>query len=279
LGAQWVFLQDFSLDVNAYFRNIQNYGIDGATVVWRSPAGIPNLYSLQFSGGYADARGVELTITKRPARLLDFVEVSGRVSYAYSYVKASSGPIGTSVNVNDVTSFSTAAGDSVKFGGLIPFGSYAYYDRIQQNVTGANSTLTGGYDRTHRITASVFLRADYDIHVSLLGKFASGFFYSKAFAEPRSRELGISPWTKQVDARVEKGFTFGKTRAAVFVEVKNLLDSQNILTYFVSPDGKGQELWEKQGDPTGPDKRATTLDGSHIYDIARQIYLGVSVNF
>jgi len=279
LGAQWVFLRDFSLDVNAYFRNIENYGIDGATVVWRSPAGIPNLYALQFSGGYADARGVELTITKRPSRLLDFVDVSGRISYAYSYVKASSGPIGTSANVNDVTQFSTAAGDSVKFGGTIPFSSYPFYNRIQQDVVGVNSTLTGGYDRTHRITASIFLRADYDIHVSLLGKFASGFFYSKAFAEPRSRELGTSPWVKQIDARVEKGFTFGKTRAAAFVEVKNLLDSENILTYFASPDGKGQELWEKQGDPTGPDKRATTADGSHIYDIARQIYLGISINF
>ena len=285
LGGQWVFLKDFSLDVNAYFRTIENYGLDNTTIVWRAPAGIPNLYVVQTSAGNADARGIEVTITKRSSRLLDFVDVSGRVSYAYSYVKATGTPLGT--GRGDITSFSTAAGDSARFGGQIPFSDYRFYNRIQQNVVGANvspgvsggSTLTGGYDRTHRITASLLLRTDYDIQLSLLGKFASGFFYTKTFAEPRSRELGISPWTKQIDARIEKGFTFGTIRLAAFVEVKNLLDSENILTYFSSPDGKGQELWEKQGDPTGPDRRATTLDGSAIYDIARQIYLGISVHF
>jgi len=279
LGGQWVFLKDFSLDVNAYFRNIENYGIDAATVVWRSPAGVPNLYALFFSGGYADARGVELTLTKRPAKLFDFLDVYGRVSYAYSYVKATSGPVGTAVNAADQTGFSTAAGDSVKYGGQFPFSSYQYYARIEQNVTGVNSTLTGGYDRAHRITTSLFFKFDYDILVSALGKFASGFYYSKLFADPRSRELGTSPWTKQVDVRIEKGFMVGKTRLAAFVDVKNVFNSQNILTYFTATDQSGQQLWEQKGDPTGPDKRLTTLDGSPIYDIAREIFLGVTVDF
>ena len=279
LGGQWVFLKDFSLDVNAYFRNIENYGFDGAQMVWRAPAGIPNLYSLQFSGGYADARGVEVTITKRPARLFDFLDIHGRASYAYSYVKATSGPLGTVINASDQTAFSTSSGDSIKFGGQFPFSDYQYYARIQQNVTGVNSTLTGGYDRTHRITTSLFFKFDYDILLSVLGKFASGFYYPLQFGDPRSRELGTSPWTKQIDARIEKGFMVGTTRLSAFVDVKNIFDSANILTYFASPDGRGQQLWEQQNDPNGPDKRLTTLDGSPIYDIARQIFLGVTVNF
>jgi hypothetical protein len=279
LGGQWVFLNNFSLDVNAYFRNIENYGIDAATVVWRSPAGVPNLYSLFFSGGYADARGVEVTLTKRPAKLFDFLDVYGKVSYAYSYVKATSGPIGTTVNPADQTSFSTTAGDSLKYGGQFPFSSYQYYARIEQNVTGVNSTLTGGYDRAHRVTASLFFKFDYDILVSALGKFASGFYYTKLFADPRSRELGTSPWTKQVDVRVEKGFMVGTTRLAAFVDVKNVFNSQNILTYFTAADNSGQQVWELKGDPTGPDKRLTTLDGSPIYDIAREVFLGVTVDF
>lgn len=279
LGGQWVFLKDFSLDVNAYFRNIENYGLDGAQMVWRSPAGIPNLYSLQFSGGFADARGVELTITKRPAKLFDFLDIYGRASYAYSYVKATSGPLGTAINAADQTAFATASGDSVKYGGQFPFNDYQYYARIQQNVTGVNSTLTGGYDRAHRITTALFFKFDYDVLLSVLGKFASGFRYTLQFGDPRSRELGSSPWTKQIDARIEKGFMVGSTRLSAFVDVKNVFNSDNIVTYFASPDGRGQQLWEKQGDPTGPDKRLTTLDGSPIYDIARQIFLGLSVNF
>jgi hypothetical protein len=77
-------MQDISLDVNAYFRNIENYGLDNAIVVWRAPSGIPNLYNVQFSGGYADARGVEITFTKRTTHMFGFLDVAGRASYAFS---------------------------------------------------------------------------------------------------------------------------------------------------------------------------------------------------
>ncbi len=279
LGVQWLLLQDLSLDVNAYFRNIENYGLDAAVLTWRAPSGVPNLYNVQFSGGYADARGVEITLTKRTSRLFDFLDLSGRASYAFSYVKASGGPLGTTIDKEDDTQFSTAGGDSLRYLGSLPFNDYRFYNRIQQNVVGVNSTLTGGYDRTHRINAYLFIGLPADIRLTVLGKFASGFFYNLAFAEPRSREQGTSPWTKQVDLRLEKGFSFAGLRLMVFGEVKNVFDSENILTYFASPDGKGQELWEKSGDPTGPDKRSTTTDGSPIFDIARQIYVGASVEF
>jgi hypothetical protein len=286
LGAQWLLMQDLSLDVNAYFRNIENYGLCNAVVVWRAPSGIPNLYNVQFSDGYADARGVEVTLTQRAKRLFDVVNISGRASYAYSYVKGTSSSLGTSINKDDVTQFATASGDSLKFLGTLPFDDYRFYNRIQQNVSagymspgGATSTLTGGYDRTHRINAYLMLGFDWDVHLTLLGKFASGFFYDLQFGEPRSREQKTSPWTKQLDLRLEKGFRFSSMRLAVFFEAKNLFNSDNILTYFKSPDGRGQEIWEKQGDPTSLDKRTTTVDGSPIYDIARQIYLGATFEF
>jgi hypothetical protein len=194
-------------------------------------------------------------------------------------VKASGGPLGTTIDKEDDTQFSTTGGDSIRYLGSLPFDDYRFYNRIQQNVIGVNSTLTGGYDRTHRINAYVFFGFPADIHLTVLGKFASGFYYNLAFAEPRSREQGTSPWTQQVDLRLEKGFTVAGMRFLIFGEVKNVFDSENILTYFASPDGKGQEIWEKTGDPTGPDKRSTTTDGSPIYDIARQIYIGASLEF
>ena len=279
LGAQWSFIRDMSLDVNAYFRSIENYGLDAVTVVWRSPAGIPNLYTLQFSGGYANSRGVELTLNKRPTTYWNFLTVSGRLSYAYSYIKATSGPLGTTIDAKDITQFSTTGGDSLRYGGTIPFSDFAYYNRIMYDVTGAMSTLTGGYDRAHRINFSLFFQFPMEVSLNLLGKFASGFYYSLAYGDPRSRELGQAPWTKQIDLRLEKAFTFGRYRVAAFLDVKNLLESENILTYYASPSGRGQYLWEVQGDPTGPDKKSLTPDGSPIYDIAREIYIGVTFNF
>lgn len=279
LGFQWIVAQDLSLDVNAYFRNIENYGLDNSTVTWRAPAGVPNLYNAQFSGGNADARGVEITFTKRPSRVADFVDISGRASYAFSYVKATSGPLGTTIDKDDETQFAQTSGDSVRYSGTLPFSDYAFYNRIQSNVGGGGSTLTGGYDRMHRINAYLFFAFPLDFRLTVLGKFASGFYYGLAYAEARSRELGTSPWTQQIDLRLEKAFKFSGIQIAVFAEVRNLANSENILTYFASPDGKGQELWEKGGDPTGPDKRSTTVDGSPIYDIARQVYIGASVEF
>jgi hypothetical protein len=195
-------------------------------------------------------------------------------------VTATSGPLGTAINANDQTQFQTSSGDSAKYGGTLPFTDYRVYNRIQQNVIGLNSVLTGGYDRTHRIMAYLFFRVEPDIRLTLMGKFASGFFYNLSFGDPRSREQGTSPWTKQVDLHLEKGFSLMGTRLAVFVDVKNLFDADNILTYFNNAsDNIGQSLWEKQGLPYGADKRLTTIDGSPIYDIARQIYIGASVEF
>jgi hypothetical protein len=61
--------------------------------------------------------------------------------------------------------------------------------------------------------------------------------------------------------------------------VKNVFESENILTYYNTATNRGQQLWELNGEPTGPDKKSLTQDGSPIYDIAREIYVGITFNF
>jgi outer membrane receptor protein involved in Fe transport len=290
VGAQWEVLPGkLGLNFTAYMRDVQNYSYQAFAInlptgqsTWWAPA------------QYADARGVELTVQAARQRYLDFLTLSGRLSYAYTYVKASS------FTNNDGTQPTTfSVGDSVKYNNKLPFGDFVYYNKVQNDIAGGPSTLTSGYDRTHRITYTLAMEFPEDIVLSSLGTFQSGFFYPiGATADPRvsGRLLGTAPWNKMVDARLEKGFRFSNMRVAVFAEVRNLFNWVNIIGYDNTISGVA--LWEAtngqgttrtqpldgNGNPMGPNPvgnfaRAIGQDGSWFYDIPREYYFGIRLDF
>jgi hypothetical protein len=270
IGVQWAFLENFSLDVSAYYKDVQNYSLTTLVVTpktpWRS-------FNLATNYGYADCRGVELSLRKDMSSIADIVSIGGRLTYTYSYVKAAAYAGG------NVTSFSTAAGDSAKYGGGLPFGDLQYWNMIEMNVRAGNSQLTGGYDRPHRITLNLMMRFPYDILLSGIGTFQSGFYYGLTLGDPRSRALGQSPWDKRMDLRLEKGFSIeGLGRVSVYADLLNAFNWVSILAYQSGTD-IGQQAFEKTGDPTGGPSiaRPITQDGSLIYDIPRSVYFGVRI--
>lgn len=270
LGVQWSFADGWGADINAYYKDIQNYGATSFTITPRSPW---RLYILNTNFGYADSRGLELTINKRLTPVADFLSIGGKFSYAYSYIKQAVGAGG------NTQTFSTAAGDSALYGGQLPFDQINYFNTFERNVLGGNSTLTGGYDRPHRITYNVFLRFPYEITLSSVGTFSSGFYFVESLApDPRARKLGEGPWNKRVDIRLEKAFTFsGLGRLAVYIDVLNAFNYTNIVAY--NTTNVGQQEWERNGDPTGGPliSRAVSPDGSLVFDIPREVYFGVNV--
>jgi outer membrane receptor for Fe3+-dicitrate len=113
-----------------------------------------------------------------------------------------------------------------------------------------------------------------------LGYFQSGFYYTKALVDARTatRELGNGPWNYMVDLRLEKAFQLTqKNRIAVFLDVKNLFDTENIIAYDNS--NSGGNTFELYGDPTGLYERPVSQDGSFFYDIPREIYFGITIDF
>jgi hypothetical protein len=63
-----------------------------------------------------------------------------------------------------------------------------------------------------------------------------------------------------------------------FLEVRNLLGRDNILTY----DNRyiaSKAIWEEDEDPEGDLKRGFTQEGLPIYDIPRMVNVGLSVDF
>ena len=259
------------MDVNTYYRDIENYGGLGFQITPRAPW---RLYIITTAFGYADSRGVEFTLRKNLAPVFeDYLSVGGRLSYAYSYIKQAVYAGGNQ------TTFSTVGGDSAKYAGQIPFGDIRNFNTIEQNVQGGNSSLTGGYDRPHRLTYTLLLKFPYDIMLSSVGRFESGFFFRRTLGDPRARELAEGPWNKQVDFRLEKVFALGFARVSLYVDVLNAFDWKNVLAFDNS--SVGQLEWERNGDPTGGPTapRPITQDGSLIYDTPREIYFGFTVDF
>lgn len=278
IGVQWEFLpQMLGLNFTAYMRDVENYSTPAFTLQLTNGS---NIIHLLMNGQYADARGVEVTLTGIRKQYMDFIWVSGRASYAYTYVKASgwTGNDGT-----QKTTFTTT--DSLQYNNKLPFDDFVYYNKVQNNITGSTSTLTGGYDREHRISYTMVLGFPYDIQLSSVGVFQSGFYYPLSYTvDPRvsARQLGQSPWTKTVDFRLEKGFSIDNVRFAVYADVKNAFNWVNIIGY--DNTVSGASIWEYSNidgnpDPTGQYKRAISLDNSLFYDFPREYYFGVRLEF
>jgi hypothetical protein len=280
IGIQWEFMPaQFGVNFTAYMRDVENYA---RLAVQLYPATGQTQFWLNTNGQYADARGVEVTLTALRKQYLDFIWVSGRASYAYTYVKASSW---TYNDGSQKTAFQ--AGDSTAYNNKLPFDDFSYYNKVQNNVAGTTSTLTGGYDREHRISYTMVLGFPFDIQLSSIGTFQSGFYYPLAVTvDPRvaGRQLGQAPWNKMVDFRLEKGFRIDNIRFAVYADVKNAFNWVNIIGY--DNTTTGATLWERSNvgdgtpDPTGTLKRAVNYaDGSMFYDIPREFYFGVRLEF
>ena len=276
LGIQWAFLDGYGLDINTFYKDIQSYGGTSFTITPKAPW---RLYVINTEFGYADSRGIELTLRKNTIPITDFLTIGGRISYAYSYVKQSVYAGG------NVTTFSTVAGDSSKYTGQLPWDDIKYWNTIERNVLGGNSALLGGYDRPHRLSYNIIMRFPMEFTLSSVGTFQTGFFFPLTLGDPRKRELGQSPSTKQVDIRIEKAFTIpGVGRLAAYVDVINAFGWENIIAY--NSSNVGQLAWERTGDPTGGPTINRPIgigpsgnDGSMIYDIPREVFFGLNFSF
>ncbi|MBI3006395.1 MAG: TonB-dependent receptor [Ignavibacteriales bacterium] len=270
-GATWEFLPRISVNANAYFREIENFqryaytlsGLSGQTVT---------TYNVFFNSGYADARGVEVTLNIGEYALEDWVRVFGRINYAWSVIKAPAG--GPAPNK---TSFARGTTDSIYT--QLPFDDAKNFKQYLINVGGGQSALGAGFDRTHRLGYTFTLQFPYEVYVNLVGTFTSGFLYTNPTVDNRTaRQLETAPSNSTVDVRLEKGFTFGGYRIGAFLDVKNMFNKTNILAYATST-GTSQLRFHNNGDPTGEYKRAILPEGTSVFDLPRQVFVGAYVDF
>src|SRR5690606_13314906 len=108
--------------------------------------------------GYADVRGIELVLRRAPLRLAEDVTLGLTGSYTFSSVEESN------FAGANVTQFRSDAGEVT-----LPFDNVNDFKNFPQNVRGGSSTLTGGYDRTHRFVLRSVSSLPYGFSLGLSG--------------------------------------------------------------------------------------------------------------
>jgi len=208
--------------------------------------------------------------------------ISGRVNYAYSYIKQSvrSG----STPFPDKTSYSNAADG----GSEIPFEDRYTFNTYEANVTGGGNPLASGFDREHRLTLTLMAALPAEFYATMISSAESGFTfrYQETSTDLRGRELGTSPWSFRTDFRVTRGFKINENMSASgFFEIRNVFDRANIIS-FDNGDVASRSLWEDSirddsidPNPNGTLNRSFTAQGLSVYDRPREVALGITFDF
>ena len=294
MGLQYAPLSDISVDVSIYYRDVENY----SSIQYQLTPGY-STWNLGWNSawGNADSRGVEMTVTKRPGKWW-----SGRLTYTYSYIKESV----ATPNLTDKdqrTNFSTEV-DENEYEGIPWELAESINYRMQNVVTGANSgnrfnnPLAGGYDRTHRVSASVIGYLPYGFQISSVAEAMSGFKYwplENMNNDPYfdiSPTLEVGPMNYNINVRVTEVISLGSMQLRIFGEVRNLTNKENILAINLTPFNADQDqrIFEKgrdmkpdtgdeESDPEGVFKLPHDRMGRMLYGPARQFWMGLEVSF
>lgn len=271
MGIQYSFHPDYVLDLTAYYRDIENYGRLGL-VMSPADAGFAT-YTFNTSGGYADSRGLEVSVERRAVG-----KISGRVNYAYSYIKASRNG-NNSTPFPDKTSFTyKAEADIEAFD--VALANKEAFNTYEANVNGGGNPLVSGYDRAHRLGLSLMAELPAEVMLSLITTAESGFHYNITATtdDPRARESDRAPWNMRSDLRFSRSFPVAGQSIGGFLEVRNLFDRKNILTWD-NRNIPSTAKWEEEQDPTGDLNRGFTAQSQAIYDTPRMVNLGFTIDF
>jgi len=119
-----------------------------------------------------------------------------------------------------------------------------------------------------------------EFKMSLISTAESGFYYNITATtdDPRERETESAPWNLSTDLRLSRNFALSGRSLGAFMEVRNLFDRKNILT-FDNRNIPSRTQWEEDQDPTGDLNRAFTPQSQAIYDNPRMVNLGFTVDF
>jgi len=271
MGLQYSFHPEYVLHLTAYYRDIESYSRLGL-VMSPADAGFAT-YTFNTSGGYADSRGLEVSVERRPGS-----GISGRANYAYSYIKASRNGNNATPFPNKTSFTVKSEADSAAF--YVALDNKESFNTYEANVNGGGNPLVSGYDRAHRLGLSLMAELPGEVMLSLITTAESGFHYNitATTEDPRARESDRAPWNIRSDLRFSRGIAVAGQKIGAFLEVRNLLDRENILTWD-NHNIPSTTIWEEDQDPTGDLNRAFTKQSQAIYDSPRLVSLGLTVDF
>ncbi len=138
------------------------------------------------------------------------------------------------------------------------------------------------WDVRHRINATIILRSTGAVHdvigdaeASVIITAASGLPYTRntrdVFPLFALRNDGRLPWTKNVDGRVRKTFTFASARFSLLAEVRNVFNWRNVS--YIGGGREGIITFEQTGVPTGPYDIPTAYSRPRVFILGLEVQI------
>jgi len=281
-----------SFDITGYYKDIQDqveFGLQN--VAFGSPF---QAYNILKNGDFATTKGVELSFNMRR---VERIQVNGSVSFQDAQ--------GTGSNPNSHAGIVGAPLDGVTI-----------FNPVFVAPLDFNKAITGNFNIDYRFSKDEESPVLRQLGVSALLKFDSGHPYTlgigkgnvngslegdarfRAPVEPLNSSS--TPWTYQVDLRIDKTFSImDKLSANVYVWVTNLLDTKNIENVFLrtgSATDDGYLSDPNLGGTLHPSQRqdyvnmynAINIDyyqgyqgatGNYLYGPPRQIRFGIRLQY
>ena len=264
IGINVALTNDFGVDLTAYYRDVRN----GSATAWgigqdKAATGTDfSLYTYYSNWGYRDSRGLELNFWKRPTaeKYFGVFGLSGNLSISYAYDKASS----NAANINQDPEFTN---------------SISYKDNAPYNwdVVDFWPTYARGYNNW-KAKLSMLWDFPFDVKMSTLATYRSPWRYKQQtnVINQRYEKMLDGEYFFQLDMRLTKYMTIAGIRGGLFLEILNVFDRENVLTF----DNYGNSnLYETEGNPYGILNRPVDQYGSPLTGIAREMYVGFEVSF
>jgi Carboxypeptidase regulatory-like domain len=257
IGVQTVFLQDFGLDLTAFYRDTRNSGSAGYLYFPpAAPGRIVTQLGYSTSGGYSDSRGIELNVWRQPIGFF-----SGKLSFSYAFNKTSAGAgnLAVTPDQNQLTYPNDA--------------DYNFDNRFLWHTYSSGQNVASG-----RLT--LLFKLPFDIQASTLTTYNSPWVFTPTLnisqQQQRYRPIKNGDYFLQSDLRITKMFKFSNMSASAFFEGRNIFDRLNILGFDTFLNNT---LYEEKGIPWGPLNRPTDISGNPFAGIPRQLYAGVEFYF
>lgn len=210
-GIKYKLSDDWALDVSAWYKDITDL-LSTLHISYLSQD-----YVVFYNSDYASVKGIDLTLRKRYS---DYI--SGSIDYTYMVAKGNnSQPLGGYIDA-----FTKEE---------IPHQEY-YLDFDQRHDIALNVNLNIPKDKGPEIFG---IKPFSDFNLNLLYQAGSGLPYTP-YVDPTVRievNSGRKPWTSTLDLRMLKRIWFRSIAASVFLEITNLLDTENV-RYVYSRTGK-----------------------------------------
>lgn len=210
-GIKYKIADDWALDVSAWYKDITDL-LSTLHITYLSKG-----YVVFYNSDYASVKGFDLTLRKRYS---DYV--SGSIDYTFMIAKGNnSQPLGGYIDA-----FSQEE---------IPHQEY-YLDFDQRHDIAVTVNLGIPKDQGPELFG---IRPLSDFNLNILFQASSGLPYTP-YVDPTVRievNSGRKPWTSTLDFRMIKRIWFSDIALAFFLEVTNLLDTENV-RYVYSRTGK-----------------------------------------